>query len=143
MLYILERRPTYSRILAGKVSSPSLPSWPITLMALARAAAESALRSLGVFGLAGHVEEGGAELEDLHHHGVGVREEQPHLREEPPHVEVVGLLHHELGELQRAGADLGGHAHAGLADPSKSLIWSSKFVTELLPTARLNLAGST
>ena len=33
----------------------------------------------------------------------------------PPHVEVVGLLHHELGELQRAGADLGGHAHAGLA----------------------------
>ena len=55
------------------------------------------------------------QLEDLHHHGVGVREEQPHLREEPPHVEVVGLLHHELGELQRAGADLGGHAHAGLA----------------------------
>ena len=53
------------------------------------------------------------QLEDLHHHGVGVREEQPHLREEPPHVEVVGL--HELGELQRAGADLGGHAHAGLA----------------------------
>ena len=42
------------------------------------------------------------QLEDLHHHGVGVREEQPHLREEPPHVEVVGLLHHELGELQRA-----------------------------------------
>ena len=30
-------------------------------------------------------------------------------------MEVVGLLHHELGELQRAGADLGGHAHAGLA----------------------------
>ena len=52
------------------------------------------------------------QLEDLHHHGVGVREEQPHLRED---VEVVGLLHHELGELQRAGADLGGHAHAGLA----------------------------
>ena len=46
MLYILERRPTYSRILAGKVSSPSLPSSPITSMALARAAAESALRSL-------------------------------------------------------------------------------------------------
>ena len=46
MLCILERRPTYSRILAGKVSSPSLPSWPITSMALARAAAESALRSL-------------------------------------------------------------------------------------------------
>ena len=72
-------------------------------MALERAAAESALRSLS--GLAGHVEEGGAvqvrlghgvervlQLEDLHHHGVGVREEQPHLREEPPHVEVVGLL---------------------------------------------------
>ena len=55
------------------------------------------------------------QLEDLHHHGVGVREEQPHLREEPPHVEVVGLLHHELGELQRAGADLDNHAHAGLA----------------------------
>ena len=67
-----------------------------------------------MLGLAGHVEEGGAvqvrlshgvervlQLEDLHHHGVGVREEQPHLREEPPHVEVVGLLHHELGELQR------------------------------------------
>ena len=32
MLYILERRPTYWRILAGKVLSPSLP---ITLMALA------------------------------------------------------------------------------------------------------------
>ena len=46
MLYILERRPTYSRILAGKVSSPSLPSCPIASMALARAAAESALRSL-------------------------------------------------------------------------------------------------
>ena len=30
-------------------------------------------------------------------------------------MEVVGLLHHELGGLQRAGADLGGHAHAGLA----------------------------
>ena len=30
-------------------------------------------------------------------------------------MEVVGLLHHELGELQRAGADLGGHAHEGLA----------------------------
>ena len=30
-------------------------------------------------------------------------------------MEVIGLLHHELGELQRAGADLGGHAHAGLA----------------------------
>ena len=29
--------------------------------------------------------------------------------------EVVDLLHHKLGELQRAGADLGGHAHAGLA----------------------------
>ena len=43
MLYILERRPTYSRILAGKVSSPSLPSSPITSTALARAAAESAL----------------------------------------------------------------------------------------------------
>ena len=28
MLYILERRPTYSTIPAGKVSSPSLPSWP-------------------------------------------------------------------------------------------------------------------
>ena len=55
------------------------------------------------------------QLEDLHHHGVGVREEQPHLREEPPHVEVVILLHHELGELQRAGTDLGGHTHAGLA----------------------------
>ena len=54
------------------------------------------------------------QLKDLHHHGVGVREEQPHLWEEPPHVEVVGLLHHELGE-QRAGADLGGHTHAGLA----------------------------
>ena len=54
-------------------------------------------------------------MDYLHHHGVGVREEQPHLREEPPHVEVVGLLHHELGELQRASADLGGHAHAGLA----------------------------
>ena len=131
-----------------------MPSWPITSMALARAAAESALRSLSrSFGL----EEGGAvqvrlahgvervlQLEDLHHHGVGVREEQPHLREEPPRVEVVGLLHHELGELQRAGADLGGHAHAGLAavrlerlhegqDPSESLIWSSKFVAELLP----------
>ena len=78
--------------------------------------------------LPANVEEGGAvqvrlghgvervlQLEDLHHHGVGVREEQSHLREEPPHVEVVGLLHHELGELQRAGADLGGHAHASLA----------------------------
>ena len=72
MLYILERRPTYSRILAGKVSSPSLPSCPITST---RAAAESALRSLS--GLAGHVEEGGQvrldhgvervlQLEDLH-----------------------------------------------------------------------------
>ena len=88
------------------------------------------------------------QLEDLHHR---VREEQPHLREEPPHVEVVGLLHHELGELQRAGADLGGHAHAGLAavrlerlhEGQESLIWSSKFVTELLPTARSNLAGPT
>ena len=49
------------------------------------------------------------QLEDLHHHGVGVRKEQPHLREEPSYVEVVGLLHHELGELQRVGADLGGH----------------------------------
>ena len=28
-------------------------------------------------------------------------------------------------------------------NPSESLIWSSKFVTELLPTARSNLAGST
>ena len=94
----------------------------------ARRCRERAQVPLGVLGLAGHVEEGGAvqvrldhgvervlQLEDLHHHGVGVREEQPHLREEPPHVEVVGLLHHELGELQRAGADLGGHAHAGLA----------------------------
>ena len=62
MLYILERRPTYSRILAGKVSSPSLPSCPITSMALTRAAAESALRFLSGsldLGLAGHVEEGG------------------------------------------------------------------------------------
>ena len=125
MLYILERRPTYSRILAGKVSSPSLPSWPITLMALARAASESALRPLsGSLDLPatsavqvrlGHGVERVLQLEDLHHHGVGVREEQPHLWEEPPHVEVVGLLHHELGELQRAGANLGGHAHAGLA----------------------------
>ena len=82
----------------------------------ARRCRECAQVFLGVLGLAGHVEEGGAvrhgvervlQLEDLHHHGVGVREEQPHLREEPPHVEVVGLLHHELGELQRAGADLG------------------------------------
>ena len=97
MLYILERRPTYSRILAGKVSSPSLPSWPITSMAL-----ESALRSLsGSLDLPATSKEGGGvqvrlghgvervlQLEDLHHHGVGVREEQPHLREEPPHVEV-------------------------------------------------------
>ena len=30
-------------------------------------------------------------------------------------MEVVGLLRHELGELQGAGADLGGHAHANLA----------------------------
>ena len=30
-------------------------------------------------------------------------------------LEVGGLLHHELGELQRTSADLGGHAHAGLA----------------------------
>ena len=30
-------------------------------------------------------------------------------------MEVVGLLHHELGELQRASADLGGHVHTGLA----------------------------
>ena len=48
-------------------------------------------------------------------------------------MEVVGLLHHELGELQCAGADLGGHAHEGLAavcldvstkarNPSESLI---------------------
>ena len=56
---------------------------------------------LGVLGLAGHVEEGGVvqvrlghgvervlQLQNLHHHGVGVREEQPHLREEPYHVEV-------------------------------------------------------
>ena len=42
------------------------------------------------------------QLEDLRHHGVGVREEQPHLREEPPHVEVVGL-----GELQRAATCVG------------------------------------
>ena len=28
-------------------------------------------------------------------------------------------------------------------NPSESLIWNSKFVTELLPTARSNLAGST
>ena len=45
MLYILERSPTYSRILAGKVSSPSLPSCPISLMALARAGAASTPRS--------------------------------------------------------------------------------------------------
>ena len=76
----------------------------------ARRCRERAQVALGVLGLAGHVEEGGAvqvrlghgvewvlQLEDLHHHGVGVREE-------PPHVEVVGLLHHELGELQRVGA---------------------------------------
>ena len=81
----------------------------------ARRCRERAQVPLGVLGLAGHVEEGGAvqvrlghgvervlQLEDLHHHGVGVREEQPHLREEPPHVEVVGLVHHELGELQWA-----------------------------------------
>ena len=60
MLYILERRPTYSRILAEKISSPSLPSCPITSMALARAAAESALRSVLGSGLAGHVKKGGA-----------------------------------------------------------------------------------
>ena len=128
MLYILERRPTYSRILAGKVSSPSLPSWPITSMGLARAA-ERAQVPLRVLGLAGHVKEGGAvqvrlghgvervlQLEDLHHHGVGVREE-PHLREEPPHVEVVGLLRHELGELQCAGAD--DVAHRVVVGPRK------------------------
>ena len=28
-------------------------------------------------------------------------------------------------------------------NPSESLIWNSKFVTELLPMARSNLAGST
>ena len=121
---------------------------------------ERAQVPLGVLGLAGH-EEGGAvqvrlghgvervlQLEDLHHHGVGVREEQPHLREEPPHVEVVGLLHHELGELQRAGTVraptwVGTLMQALLRsvlsvstkarNPSESLIWSSKFVTELLP----------
>ena len=92
---------------------------------LGRRCRERAQVPLGLLGLAGHVEEGDAvqvhlghgvervlQLEDLHHHGVGVREEQS-SREEPPHVEVVGLLHHELGELQRAGTDLGGHAHAG------------------------------
>ena len=90
-------------------------------MALAPAAAESALRSLsGSLDLPATSKSGAVQVRlghgvDLHHHGVGVREEQPHLREEPSHVEVVGLLHHELGELQRAGADLGGHAHAGLA----------------------------
>ena len=109
-------------VLPGKVSSPSLPSCPITSMALACAAAESALRSLSGsldlpatskrvaplrFASAIACVERVLQLEDLHHHGVGVREEQPHLREEPPHV--------ELGELQRAGSDLGGHAHAGFA----------------------------
>ena len=121
----------------------------------ARRCRERAQVPLGVLGLAGHVEEGGAvqvrlghgvervlQLEDLHHHGVGVREEQPHLREEPLHVEVVGLLHHELGELQRAGADLGGHAHAGLAAVRLERL-HEEFGTELLPTARSNLAGST
>ena len=89
-------------------------------MALARAAAKRAQVPLRVLELAGHVEEGGAaqvrlghgvervlQLKDLHHHGVGVREKQPYLREEPSYVEVVGLLHYELGE--RAGAELGGH----------------------------------
>ena len=85
-------------------------------MALVRAAAESALRSLlgsldlpatsksvAPFRFASAMAwSGSCSLK------VGVREEQPHLREEPPHVEVVGLLHHELGELQRAGADLDG-----------------------------------
>ena len=44
----------------------------------------------------------------------------------------------ELGELQRAG-DLGGTSVLSVStkarNPSESLIWSSKFVTELLPTA--------
>ena len=104
---------------AGKVSSPSLPSRPITSMALERAAAESALRfvsgsldlparsRVAPFRFASAMAWSGS---CSFHHGVGV---QLHLREEPPHVEVAGLLHHELGE--RAGADLGGHAHAGLA----------------------------
>ena len=57
----------------------------------ARRCRERAQVRLRVLGLAGHVEEGGAvhvrlshgvervQLEDLHHHGVGVREEQPYL----------------------------------------------------------------
>ena len=113
----------------------------------ARRCRERAQAPLRVLGLAGHVEQ----LEDLHHHGVGVREEQPHLREEPPHVEVVGLLHHELGErgptwvgtLMKALLRFVLSVSTKARNPSKSLIWSSKFVTELLPTARLNLAGST
>ena len=78
----------FLRILAGKVSSPSLPSSPITSMALARAAAESALRSLsGSLDLPATSKRAASfrfawrarvlQLEDLHHHGVGVREEQP------------------------------------------------------------------
>ena len=45
MLYILEQAHVLQDP-GGEVLSPSLPSWPITSMALARAAAESALRSL-------------------------------------------------------------------------------------------------
>ena len=70
------------------------------------------------------------QLEDLRHHGVGVREEQPHLREEPPHVVL------QLGELQRAGADLGGHAHAGLAAVRLERLHEGQ-------EARSNLAGPT
>ena len=79
-----------------------LVAWPIASMALARAAAESALRSLsGSLDLPATSKR----VALFRFASVGVREEQP------PH-KVVGLLHHELGELQRAGADLGGHLAA-------------------------------
>ena len=123
MLYILERRPDGLG---------------------ARRCQERAQVPLRVLGLAGHVEEGGAVQVRLGYGSCSLSEEQPHLREEPPHVEVVGLLHHELGELQRAGADLGGHAHAGLAAVRLERLHEGQeplrvvylFVTELLPTAR-------
>ena len=72
-----------------------LPSWPITLMALARAAAESALRSLSgsldlpatskraaPFRFASAMAWSGPAARRSDHHGVGVREEQPYLRED-------------------------------------------------------------
>ena len=81
---------------------------------------------------------------DLPHHQVVVSEEQPHLGEEPPQVQVVGLLHHQLGELQHAGAGAAvrlERLHKG-QEPSESLIWNLKFVMKLLPAARSNFVGS-